>query len=149
MAPISIFAAIVLALSLSHPVAAQTVTLPFHSQGDLLFINVFVEGRSASLILDTGARSTFLTPEFVGVSNTAGISSLRSNAQMARSLGRDANISLAQNGSEFVQPVTVVNLNELSRKLGRRCDGILGQDFLRNFRAFTIDYKSNTVTFTR
>src|SRR6266481_3770454 len=78
-----------LAVSLSHASAAQTVTTPFHSEDNLLIINVFVEGRSASLILDTGAKSTFLTPEAVGMSNTAGVSSLRSNAQMAKSVSRN------------------------------------------------------------
>lgn len=147
-AQFSVFCALALALSLPHAVA-QTVTIPFRSNGDLLFVNMFVEGRDASLILDTGARSTFLTPEAVGLSNVAGVSSLRSNAQLAKSLSRTAAIGLTVNGSTFVQPVTVVNLNELNKRLGRKCDGILGQDFLRNFRAFTIDYRNNTVAFTR
>lgn len=138
-----------LAFSLGHAAAAQTVTIPLHSENNLLIINVFVDGRPASLILDTGAESTFLTPEAVGMSNTVGVSSLRSNAQMAKSVSRNAAISLTEKSSIFSQPIIVVNLNELSKRVGRKCDGILGQDFLRNFRAYTINYKSNTVAFTR
>jgi hypothetical protein len=141
--------AVVLACTLSIAAPATTTTIPFHVESDMLIINVFVDGRSASLILDTGAKSTFLSPESVGMTNTAGVSSLRSNALIVKTMSRHASISLTENGSIFSQPVTVVNLTELNKRAGSRCDGILGEDFLRNFRAFTIDYKSNTVSFRR
>jgi hypothetical protein len=137
-----------LALSLGHLACAQTVTVPFRSEESLLVVQVFVNGRSANLILDTGAESTFLSPEAAGISNTAGVTRLRSNAQIAKSISRNAAISLTENGRIFSQPVIVVDLNELNRKVGCKCDGILGQDVLRRFRAITVDYKNKTVAFT-
>jgi hypothetical protein len=138
----------VLAVSLSHVVWAQTVTLPFQSEENLLIVQVFVNGRSANLILDTGAESTFLSPQAAGISNTVGVTSLKSNAQIAKSMSRNAAISLTENGSIFSQTVIVVDLNDLNKKVGCKCDGILGQDVLRHFRAFTVDYKNKTVAFT-
>lgn len=143
-----ILCAIALSFSLSPIAVAQTVTIPFHSKDGLLIINVFVNGRDASVILDTASRSTFLAPEAVGLSNTAGVGSLRSNALMVKSISRNAAISLKKDGSIFNQQVTVVNLDELNKKIGSKCDGILGQDFLGNFSAITIHYKSKTVAFT-
>lgn len=140
---------IAVALSLTHSATALTVTIPFHSEENLVIIKVFVDGRPASLILDTGAESTFLTPEAVGMTNTVGVSRFQSNAQTAKSVSRNASISLTENGSTFNQPVIVVHLTDLSKRIGTKCDGILGQDFLRHFRTFMIDYKSQTVAFTR
>jgi len=139
----------VLALSLSHAASAQTVILPFRSEDGLLIVKVFVNGRSANLILDTGAESTFLSPEAAGVSNAAGVNRLRSNALIAKSMSRNAAISLTENGSIFSQPIIVVDLNDVNKRVGCKCDGILGQDVLRHFRAFTIDYKNKTVAFIR
>ena len=130
-------------------VSAQTVTISFRSQEDLVFVNAFVNGHQASLILDTGAVSTFISPEAAGMSNTAGIGTLRSNSQLAKSVSRNVTLAFDEDGSAFSQTVTVANLNELSKRIGRKCDGILGQDFLRNFRAFTINYKTSTIAFTR
>ena len=139
----------VLVVSLSHVASAETVTLPFRSEDGLLIVRLFVNGRSANLILDTGAESTFLSPEAAGMSNTVGVNRLRSNAQIAKGMSRSAAISLTEKSTIFTQPVIVVDLNELNRKLGCKCDGILGQDVLRRFHAFTIDYRNNTVAFTR
>lgn len=138
----------VLAVSLGRVASAQTVTLPFRSEESLLIVRVFVNGRSANLILDTGAESTFLSPEAAGISNTAGVSRLRSNAQIAKSRSRNAAISLTENGGILSQPVIVVDLNDLNKNVGSKCDGILGQDVLRRFRAITIDYKNKTIEFT-
>lgn len=139
----------VLAVSLTQIARAQTVTLPVRSEENLLIVQVFVNGRSVNLILDTGAESTFLSPQAAGISNAVGVTRLKSNAQIAKSMSRNAAISLTENGSIFSQPVIVVDLNDLNKKVGCKCDGILGQDVLRHFRAFTVDYKNNTVAFTR
>jgi hypothetical protein len=138
-----------LALSFGDSAAAETVTVPFHSEGSLLIVQVFVEGRPATMILDTGAESTFLTPEAVGISNTVQVGRLRSNSQLAKTVSRNAVISLTEKGRAFSQTVVVISLAELNKQLGSKCAGILGQDFLRNFRAFTIDFQSHTIAFMR
>ena len=136
-------------MTLMGRAAAQTVTIPFHLAENLPIVNVFVDGRTATVILDTGSQATFLTPEAIGMSNVIRLSNLQSNARMATGISRNTAISLTQNSSIFNQPVTVVRLDELNRRMGRKFDGILGQDFLRQFRAFTIDYRNKTVAFTR
>ena len=129
--------------------AAQAITIPFYSEDNLLIVNVFVDGRIATVVLDTGSQSTFLTPEAIGISNVIGLTNLQSNARMATGISRTVGISLTQNSSIFNQPVTVIRLDELNRRMGRKFNGILGQDFLRQFKAFTIDYRSKTVAFSR
>jgi len=41
----------------------------------------------------------------------------------------------------FSQRVSVMNLEELSRRFGIQFDGLLGQDILNQFRSVRIDYK--------
>jgi len=134
---------------LSRAAAAQTVIIPFRLEDNLLIVNVFVDGRTATVILDTGSQSTFLTPEAVGLSNVIGLNNLHSNARIATGLSRNAAISLTQNSSIFNQPVTVIRLDDLNHRMRTKFNGILGQDFLRQFRTFTIDYRSKTVVFSR
>jgi hypothetical protein len=43
------------------------------------------------------------------------------------------------------QPVTVMNVDELTRRFGTPVDGLLGQDVLREFRSVRINYKSHVV----
>lgn len=134
---------------LSRAAVCQTIAIPFHLEDNLLIVNVLVDGRTATVILDTGSQSTFLTPEAIGMSNVIGLSNLQSNARMATGVSRNTAISLTQNSSIFNQPVTVVRLDELNHRMGRKFNGILGQDFLRQFKVFTIDYRSKTVVFSR
>jgi hypothetical protein len=45
----------------------------------------------------------------------------------------------------FSQPVSVMNLEELSKSLRIPFDGLLGQDILNQFRSVRIDYKNHVI----
>jgi hypothetical protein len=49
----------------------------------------------------------------------------------------------------FSQPVSVMNLEELSKRFGIQFDGLLGQDILNQFRSVRIDYKNHVIELER
>ena len=42
----------------------------------------------------------------------------------------------------FSQPASVMNLDDLPKRLGVQFDGLLGQDILRQFRSIRINYRA-------
>jgi hypothetical protein len=43
------------------------------------------------------------------------------------------------------QPVSVMNLDDLTSRFGTRIDGLLGQDILREFRSIRINYHTDVI----
>ena len=134
-------------LSLSA-VAMQraAVVLPFKTAGGLMVVTVKVNNKPVSMVVDTGAVSTFVSAEAAGVSNPQ-LGDLRKNKNSVVISGKAAvrNVTLEVGNSLFNQYVTVLSLKELSDRLGVRCGGILGEDFLTNFRWVTVDYKVHQI----
>ena len=140
-------------LLLALPAAAQPhsrVTLPFQSVEGLILLTIQADQKTATLVLDTGSVSTFVSPEIVGISNLHGLVDLRKNHNTMLISGKAAvrSVTLSLDGDAlFVVPVMVITLNELSQRIGRKVDGILGQSFLHSFHSITIDYKTKHVEF--
>ncbi|HEY6969377.1 MAG TPA: hypothetical protein VJA94_09235 [Candidatus Angelobacter sp.] len=140
-------------LLLALPAAAQRhsrVTLPFESVEGLILLTIQANQKTATLVLDTGSVSTFVSPEIAGVSNPHGLADLRKSQNTMLIAGKAAvrSVTLSLDGDAlFVVPVMVITLSELSHRIGRKLDGILGQSFLHSFHSITIDYKTSHIEF--
>jgi len=141
-------ALVLLALLSPSAVAQQRapVVLPFKKAEGLLLVTIKVNNKPLSMLVDTGAVSTFVSAEAAGVSNPQ-LGDLRKNKNSMLISGKVAvrNVTLEVGNTLFNQYVTVLSLKELSDRLGVRCDGILGEDFLTNFRRVTVDYKAHQI----
>ena len=140
-------------LLLALPAAAQPhsrVTLPFHSVDELILLTIHADQKAATLVLDTGSVSTFVSPEIAGISKAHALADLRKNQNTMLISGKATvrSVTLSLDGDAlFVVPVIVITLSELSQRIGRKVDGILGQSFLHSFHSITIDYKTRHVEF--
>jgi hypothetical protein len=109
----------------THGQDAKTIHLPFKTVRSLMLVSVTIEGQEKTLIFDTGAERT-----------------------LVNSLGgdREHTTSVAIAGTTLINfPIILSDLNDLQiRKLGK-CDGVLGQDVLRRFKSFNIDFASSTI----
>jgi hypothetical protein len=96
------------------------------------------------LILDTGASCTILARELVRLAPGALASSRfseRGPGLNANGRYTEANVELA--GRRWRNRIVVgMNMDEVSKAYGRRIDGLLGQDILREFERITIDFRS-------
>ena len=104
----------------------HTVRIPFHdAYNGLVLLDVKVDGKPTVMMLDTGSNVSFFPRQ--------------------KSIGIE------------LEPKHVLNLRvyDLTSQIGQRAfqlrrdvgpfDGILGQNFLRHFRAFRIDFENHVL----
>jgi len=134
---------------LISPMLAAELELRFERDAalDAILIRAEVNGRPALLLLDTGANRTVISPELAGVP----AEELRAARFRDSSPGlhaeytfREASLRLGSREWKG-RRLAVMNLEQVSRVYGRRLDGILGRDVLREFSRVSIDFKRNVL----
>ena len=138
---------LLLALLFCLPAQAQerkTYTVPFRSVNSLILLDGQLNGKPATLILDTGAQLSLLD------SGLAGIPKQKEGQNIGGVIDRS---KLVRVGSFCIgarcfsgRTFGVVDYEKISRILNVHIDGQLGQDILREFSSVRIDYKAQTVT---
>jgi predicted aspartyl protease len=122
----------------------------FEITKDLIILDVKINGKGPfTFFLDTGAGATLLTPK---VAKSLGLKlERRGDAAFALgekselSLGRVASISIGDTSIKDFE-IAVLDIDNISKGVGRQLDGIIGYTFLKGFR-ITIDYPKQTVLF--
>ncbi len=123
---------------------AARVELPFETtkEQSLMIVRVSLGGKTGDFLFDTGNEITLVDREFAGFpSEKRGKGELGEIAVEWVKLGP---LCLGKYCFEK-RTVGVAELGIFPR-LGRRIDGIVGQDLLREFDEVTINYKKSTVT---
>ena len=113
----------------------------------LIVVQGKVNGNAAVLLLDTGANRTIVSTEIYGNArfDLQRTPRRQGGAGFAGySLRRAADVELGEN-MWTAQQVSVMDLNELRQMLHMDFDGLLGQDFLRQFRSVRIDYRTHVI----
>jgi predicted aspartyl protease len=130
-----------------NPAHSGMARISFRTVQSLIVIEGRVNGNPATFLLDTGASRTIVSTEIYG--NARFELQRMPHRQGAAgfagySMRRPADIGLAEN-VWIAQQVSVMDLNELKQMLHMDFDGLLGQDFLRQFRAIRIDYRAHII----
>jgi aspartyl protease len=126
---------------------SKLVTVPFRTAESMILVEARVNDNRVTLVLDTGANNTIVSPKAYGnlqfrlrsIHNNDTGPGLRGDTVLLR-----ANVSLA-NRTWNSQPVYVMNVDELTRRFGTPVDGLLGQDLLREFHSVRINYQAHVV----
>jgi hypothetical protein len=123
----------------------RVVALPFRTVDSFILVDAKIDGTPVRLLVDTGANKTILNTKSFGrvemhvskpVNRGAGI--------VGNSLRLRVDLELAHEFL-FSQRVSVMDLEELSRRFGIQFDGLLGQDILKQFHSVRIDYKNHVI----
>jgi len=138
-----------LLISLLMPPQASTqrrvVTLPFRSVDSLLLVDAKIDGTPLKLLVDTGANKTIPNEKsFCKVELNVHQPVNRGAGIVGNALRLRVDLELAHQ-ILFSQRVSVMDLQDLSRRLGIQFDGLLGQDILNQFRSVRIDYKNRVI----
>jgi hypothetical protein len=137
-------------LLLANLAGADEFEVPFRLQSDhrAMLVSVAVNGRAATMLVDTGAASTFVSAGLVGVHATQiARARFRSEGGMeVHGIRREAGLTLGT--AHFRTTIIASNLETLSQRYGIRVDGVLGQDVLRRFRRVTIDVERGALVLT-
>jgi hypothetical protein len=129
---------------------AQSFTVPFHMVRSMILVEAQVNGRPATLLLDTGANNTIVSPQVAGL-NAGQLKALQATRAGTGSEGDwiAARVDLRLGSQRWVhRSVLVMNLDDASKRMGTRIEGFLGQDILQQFKSFRIDYKACFIEIT-
>jgi len=136
-----------LLIPLPNPAHSGTARIPFRTVQSLIVVEGKVNGNAATFLLDTGANRTIVSAKIYGVGrfNLQRMARPNGGAGFAGySLRRPADVELGET-VRTAQEVSVMDLDELKQMLHMDFDGLLGQDFLRQFRSVRIDYRAHVI----
>ena len=138
-------------LTLAIPLHAQerALRVPFHAVNGMILLEGTVNGKLAALLFDTGADNSIIAPQFAGMS--ANLDPLKAgNGAGAGGDYTKAKIDLRLEKRHWIErAVLVMDLSEVSKRLGTPINGFIGQDILREFSTVRIDYKAGVVEFEK
>ena len=138
---------VLLLIPITNPAHSGTVRIPFRTVQSLIVVEGKVNGNPATFLLDTGANRTIISARSYGNARFDLQRMPRRNGGAGfngYSLRRLADVELAEN-VWTAQQVSVMDLDELKQMLHMDFDGLLGQDFLRQFRSVRIDYRAHVI----
>jgi hypothetical protein len=129
--------------------AAEVVELPFETDSahSAILVRGLVNGKSVLMVLDTGASSTILARELVSAGPPVlAPSAFSGDGPGLRARGRYTEATVELGGRIWKnRSVVAMSMAAVSQAFGRRIDGLLGQDLLREFSRVTIDFRSRTI----
>jgi hypothetical protein len=146
------YAAAFLSVFLAFPqgAAAQAGnTVPFRQVQNMILIDAEVERHRVTLLLDTGANNTLVSVDF-GTA-TQHIKAMKAAGQVgAEGDYVRAKVDLRISSHHWIdQDVLLVNTSDLSKRMGVKIDGLIGEDILQEFASVRIDYRSKTIELSR
>ncbi len=114
------------------------VEVPFETVRRLPVIHASVAGKSGAFVLDTGSEGTLVDRKFLGLKKAGDGAALGSGGIM----GAPSNVGEFCISAHCIgkTQVWLIDFDGYSEKMGRRVDGIIGQDFLQRFDSVTFDY---------
>ncbi len=127
----------------------RVVAVPFRYVDSFILVDAKIDGTPVRLLVDTGANRTILNAKSLGrvemhvskpVNRGAGI--------VGNALRLRVDLEIAHQFM-FSQDVSVMDLEELSRRFGIQFDGLLGQHILNQFHSVRIDYKNHVIELER
>ena len=122
----------------------RMVMLPYRSVDSYILVDAKINGSPVRLLVDTGANKTILNSSSLCNERSAARPVNRGAGIVGNALRLRVDLELAHQ-IMFSQPVSVMNLEELSKSLRIPFDGLLGQDILNQFRSVRIDYKNHVI----
>ena len=136
---------LVILAPLPLPAQRRIVSVPFRSVNTYMLVEASVDGRSVTLLVDTGANKTILNARSIGRVQLPVSQPMNQGAGIVGNAVRlRVDVEIAHRFL-FSQPVSVMNLDDLSKRFQIPFDGLLGQDILSQFRSVRIDYKAHVI----
>jgi hypothetical protein len=127
----------------------RVVAMPFRYVDSFILVDAKIDGAPVRLLVDTGANNTILNAKsFSRVEMHVTKPVNRGAGIVGNALRLRVDLELAHQFM-FSQRVSVMDLEELSRRFGIQFDGLLGQDILNQFHSVRIDYQKHVIELER
>jgi len=137
-----------LVFSFAAPAAhaqAKTVEIPFSFSEGLIVVEANINGKTVSLLFDSGAMRTFVNPRVLD-----GLKTSSGNA-ISIADGNHVDVRVVKTavllGDASVQvPISSYDMSGFTASIGLHVDGIIGQDVIAKFSGILIDYVRHRIT---
>jgi hypothetical protein len=120
------------------------IPIELTSRFSLVLVRLEVNGRPATLVVDTGSSHTILSTQFLQLRGLA-LGADPSPSKGSGFVGDAARIkATVKAGNEVWRDhefLTMGDLPDISNAVGQKIDGIVGEDILKEFAAVEIDFK--------
>jgi hypothetical protein len=123
----------------------KTVEIPFSTSGGLIVVQANINGRSASLLFDSGAMRTFVNPAILDGLTTSTDKAI-SIADGNRVDVRVVKTVVSLGGASVEVAVSSYDITKFAASIGLRLDGVVGQDVIGKFSGVLIDYVRHRIT---
>ncbi len=136
----------VLVFVVGSGLATDRTSAESRNASGILLVNAKVNGKSASLLLDTGSDRSCLDDGFaaqLGLKPTATQSIQRPYSTETGNVLRVGDLSVDSSNIRDVEMI-MIDLTPASKALGLHIDGILGSDILRKYR-ITLNFSTGSV----
>jgi gag-polyprotein putative aspartyl protease len=128
--------------SLAQP---RVVAVPFRYVDSFILVDAKINGTPVRLLVDTGANKTILNAKsFCKAEMHVSKPVNRGAGIVGNALRLRVDLEIAHEFM-FSQRVSVMDLEDVSRRFGFQFDGLLGQDILNQFHSVRIDYKNHVM----
>jgi len=123
----------------------RVIELPYRSVDSYILVEAKIDGSPVKLLVDTGSNTTIVNARsFCRTELNVNRPVNRSPGIVGNALRLRVDLELAHQIT-FSQPISVMNLEEVSKSFRIPFDGLLGQDILNQFRSVRIDYKRHVI----
>lgn len=133
--------------SASHPKDPFEVPFEYSRAFGLILIKADVNGKPATMVLDTGSNETIASPRVVSVkelSSKETVAIAKGSGYSGSGVVATAVLRVGRLNSKNCQ-VLVMDLGDISKSLGQEIDGILGMSVLRDFEVVSVDLKRHRI----
>jgi len=131
---------------------ASSRVLPFKvsQRFHCILLEGVVNGKAASLLLDTGSSHIILRPEIVQLLGSfQAAPPAKGSALGGAGRWTKANMNVGNQTWLGHDVLAMSGVHDVQGSIGQKVDGILGEGHLNEFREVTINYQTHSVTMTR
>ena len=139
---------VLVAILLTSPAGAQTISVPMDIDGVRIFVVVLVNDKRARLLLDTGAGITLVEPQFAKGTRELQSVFTQQLAGFSQASIRRVSLTLGELTLKDVL-VGVLDMTDVKKRAGMDMNGLLGEDVLCRFRSVRINFKNKTLELER
>jgi hypothetical protein len=128
------------------------IPIELTSRFSLVLVRLEVNGRPATLVVDTGSSHTILSTQFLqlrGLALGADPSPSKGSGFVGRAAWIKATVHIGGEVLRDHEFLAMEDLPDISNAVGQKIDGIMGEDILKEFAVIEIDFKHRRLILLR
>jgi hypothetical protein len=138
--------------SKSNHVSDDGIPIELTSRFSLVLVRLEVNGRPATLVVDTGSSHTILSTQFLqlrGLALGADPSPSKGSGFVGRAAWIKASVHIGDEVLRDHEFLAMEDLPDISNAVGQKIDGIMGEDILKEFAVVEIDFRHRRLILLR